>query len=299
MNAPGTVTPAAKDTFLSLDGHTTMDVRHASHPDAVKTFTTDQLRRHFLIESLFRPGQVTLTYSHVDRLVVGGAMPVATSLPLEALKPIGADRFLWRRELGLINLGGAGRVVVDGRTFELGTRDSLYVARGAEDVRFESARASDAAKFYLLSAPAHATHQTKRIAVADAKEISLGASETANRRTIHQVIHPDICKSCQLVMGFTVLEPGSVWNTMPTHLHDRRCEVYCYFDMAPEMRVFHFMGEPSETRHLIVANEQAVLSPTWSIHSGAGTGNYAFVWAMAGDNQDFDDMDMLAMSELR
>jgi len=299
MNAPTIPAAAAKGNFLSLDGQTTMEVRHVSHPDAVKTFTTDQLRRHFLIESLFVPGKVMLTYSHVDRLVVGGAMPVATSLPLEALKPIGADRFLRRRELGLINLGGAGRVIVDGRAFELGARDSLYVARGAHDVRFESASASEPAKFYLLSAPAHATHETQKIALADARRISLGARETANVRIIHQVIHPEICKSCQLVMGFTVLEAGSVWNTMPTHLHDRRCEVYCYFDLSPETRVFHFMGEPSETRHLVVANEQAVLSPSWSIHSGAGTGRYAFVWAMAGDNQDFDDMDMLAMSELR
>jgi 4-deoxy-L-threo-5-hexosulose-uronate ketol-isomerase len=299
MNAP-TATPAnAKGTYVSLDGRTSVDVRHTSHPNDARTYTTDQLRGHFLLEALFRPDRVMLTYSHVDRMVVGGAMPVATPLPLEALKPIGADKFLRRRELGVINLGGAGRVRVDGQAFDIDHLDALYVARGALDVSFESVAASAPAKFYLLSAPAHATHATRKIARAEAKKIPLGTRETANVRTIHQVIHPEIVTSCQLVMGYTVLEPGSIWNTMPTHLHDRRCEVYCYFNLGPDARVFHMMGEPAETRHIVVANEQAVMSPSWSIHSGAGTTNYSFVWAMAGDNQDFDDMDMLPMSALR
>jgi 4-deoxy-L-threo-5-hexosulose-uronate ketol-isomerase len=299
MNAPAAVAPAAKDRFLSLDGSTTVEVRHASHPEAVRSFGTDQLRRHFLIESLFRPGAVMLTYSHIDRIVVGGAMPGSAPLPLQALKPIGSDKFLRRRELGLLNVGGSGRVTVDGKSFDIAKLDALYVAMGADDVRFESVDSSRPAKFYLMSAPAHASHKTQKIAIAAAKTIPLGARETANVRTIYQVIHPDVCKSCQLVMGFTVLEPGSVWNTMPSHLHDRRCEIYFYFDLQPEMRVFHFMGEPAETRHLVVANEQAVLSPGWSLHSGVGTSNYTFVWAMAGDNQDFADMDALAMSDLR
>ena len=299
MNAPATITPAAKGTFLSLDGKTTMEVRHASHPEAVKSFDTDQLRRHFLIESLFRPDAVTLTYSHIDRFVVGGAMPVSAPLPLQALKPIGSDKFLRRRELGLLNDGGCGRVVVEGKSFAVAKLDALYVAMAAEDIRFESVDPARPAKFYLMSTPAHARHETRKIAIDEARKISLGARETANVRTIYQVIHPEVCKSCQLVMGFTVLEPGSVWNTMPSHLHDRRCEIYFYFDLQPETRVFHIMGEPAETRHLVVSNEQAILSPGWSLHSGVGTSNYTFVWAMAGDNQDFADMDALAMSDLR
>ncbi len=299
MNAPTTTAVDATGAFLSLDGRTSMDVRHASHPEAAKAFTTEDMRRHFLLDGLFRPDRVALTYSHVDRMVVGGAMPVASALPLEALKPIGAATFLQRRELGVINLGGAGRVVVDGHGFDLAPLDALYVARGADAVQFESVNAAAPAKFYLLSAPAHATHTTMKIARADAKKIPLGTRETANVRTIHQVIHPEIVTSCQLVMGYTVLEPGSIWNTMPTHLHDRRCEIYCYFNLGPDARVFHLMGEPAETRHIVVANEQAVISPSWSIHSGAGTTSYSFVWAMGGDNQDFDDMDMLPMSRLR
>ena len=215
------------------------------------------------------------------------------------MKPIGADRFLRRRELGLLNVGGAGRVTVDGKSFEITKLDALYVAMGAEEIRFESIDSSRPAKFYLISTPAHASHETRKIAIADAKKIPLGARDSATVRTIYQVIHPEVCESCQLVMGFTVLEPGSVWNTMPSHLHDRRCEIYFYFDLPEEARVFHFMGEPAETRHVVIASEQAVLSPGWSLHSGVGTSNYTFVWAMAGDHQDFADMDALAMSDLR
>jgi 4-deoxy-L-threo-5-hexosulose-uronate ketol-isomerase len=253
------------------------------------------LHRHFLVESLFRPDAVTLTYSHIDRVVVGGAMPVSAPLPLQALKPIGSDRFLRRRELGLLNVGGSGRVAVDGTSFEIAKLDALYVAMGAEDIRFESVDSSRPAKFYLISTPAHASHETRKIAIADAKKIQLGARDTANVRTIYQVIHPEVCESCQLVMGFTVLEPGSVWNAMPSRLRDRRCEIYFYFDLPEEARVFHFMGEPAETRHVVIANEQAVLLPGWSLHSGVGTSNYTFVWAMAGDKKVDVQQRMVAM----
>lgn len=287
------------ERHVSLDGRTSMEVRHASHADAVRQFDTQALRRHFLVDSIFRPDEVVLTYSHVERMVVGGAMPQGRALPLAALKPVGSPTFLARRELGVINVGGVGRVIVDNATHEIGKLDSLYVGRGAREVAFESARAGDPARFYLVSAPAHATHPTRKVGSAQAKRMPLGSRETANVRTIHQVIQPDVCPSCQLAMGFTVLEPGSVWNTMPAHRHDRRCEVYFYFDLPPDARVFHLMGTPDETRHIVVANEQAVLSPVWSMHSGVGTSAYTFVWAMAGDNQDYADMDAIAMSELR
>jgi 4-deoxy-L-threo-5-hexosulose-uronate ketol-isomerase len=299
MNAVPPLEAPAHATFISADGTTSIEVRHAIHPDAAKHFATDELRAHFLIDSLFRPDAVSLVYSHIDRIVVGGALPIAAPLALQSPKPIGSPTFLARRELGVINLGTSGRVVVDGESFELARCDSLYVGRGTRDVRFESIDARQPARFYLLSTPAHAAHPTRKLAASEAKMIRLGKPETANVRTIHQVIHPDVCASCQLVMGFTVLEPGSVWNTMPSHLHDRRCEVYLYFDVPADARVFHLMGEPTETRHIVVANEQAVLSPGWSIHSGAGTASYAFVWAMAGDNQDFGDMDAVGMGELR
>jgi 4-deoxy-L-threo-5-hexosulose-uronate ketol-isomerase len=299
MNAPAALPTAEKDTFLSLDGTTTIEVRYASHPEAVRAFDTAALRRHFLVESLFRPGNVTLTYSHIDRVVVGGAMPATTPLPLQSVKPIGSETFLRRRELGVLNVGGAGRVTADGQAFDLHKLDTLYIAMATREVVFESVDPTQPSRFYLVSTPAHARHATRKIALADATQIPLGTRETANVRTIHQTIYPDVCKSCQLVMGFTVLQPGSVWNTMPSHLHDRRCEVYFYFDLQPESRVFHFMGEPAQTRHIVVADEQAVLSPGWSLHSGVGTTRYTFAWAMAGDNQDFADMDTLTMSDLR
>jgi len=299
MNAPDPAAWTAHERHVSAQGRTSLEVRHAAHADAVREFDTTALRRHFLVETIFRPDEVSLTYSHIDRVVIGGAMPVQARLPLESLKPIGARTFLERRELGVINVGGPGRIVVDGAAHDLAKLESLYVGRGAADVLFETADATNPARFYLVSAPAHADHPTRRIAIADAKCIELGASESANVRTIHQVIQPDVCASCQLAMGFTVLEAGSVWNTMPAHRHDRRCEIYFYFDLAPDARVFHLMGSPDETRHVVVANEQAVLSPAWSMHSGVGTRAYAFVWAMAGDNQDYADMDAIAMSDLR
>lgn len=276
-----------------------IDVRQASHPEAAKGFDTAALRRHFLIESLFQPDEIALTYSHIDRLVVGGAMPLAKALELTAPKPIGTTSFMARRELGVVNIGGAGRVQADGAVHHLDTQEALYVAMGSGEVRFESVDAANPAKFYLISAPAHARHKTVKISQATANVRELGSPAQANERTIYQMIHPDVCASCQLVLGMTLLKPNNMWNTMPCHTHDRRSEAYLYFDMQADARVIHLMGEPQETRHLVVANEQAILSPGWSIHSGVGTSNYAFIWAMAGDNQDFDDMDMVPMEALR
>ncbi|HTN60813.1 MAG TPA: 5-dehydro-4-deoxy-D-glucuronate isomerase [Devosia sp.] len=276
-----------------------IEVRQASHPEAVKAFDTEALRRHFLIERLFEADTIALTYSHIDRLVVGGAMPVAGPLDLPAPKPIGTDSFMARRELGVVNIGGPGRVHADGAVHDLASRDALYVAMGAGLVRFESVDAANPAKFYLLSAPAHARHKTVKITPEMANKRELGSPALSNARTIYQMIHPDVCASCQLVLGVTLLKPNNMWNTMPAHTHDRRSEAYLYFELNPDARVFHFMGEPAETRHLVIENEQAILSPGWSIHSGVGTSNYAFIWAMAGDNQDFDDMDMLAMEAIR
>ncbi|MFE1600543.1 5-dehydro-4-deoxy-D-glucuronate isomerase [Methylobacterium sp. ID0610] len=277
----------------------TIEIRQVAHPEAVRGFDTETLRRHFLIERLFAPGEVLLTYSHIDRLVVGGATPGAEPLVLPTPKAVGTDAFLARRELGTINVGGPGRVHVGGQSHEVGPRDALYIGMGAGEVSFESRDPANPAKFYLISTPAHAAHPTVLIPQDRAKTMQIGEQATSNRRTIRQYIIPGVCTSCQLVMGLTQLEPGSTWNTMPCHTHDRRSEVYLYFDLDPNARVLHLMGEPQETRHLVVGSEQAVLSPGWSIHSGVGTSHYAFIWAMGGDNQDYTDMDMVAMSDLR
>jgi 4-deoxy-L-threo-5-hexosulose-uronate ketol-isomerase len=301
MTAAAAIALAAtrEDVHRSADGVTTLDVRHAADADAVRGYDTEALRRRFLVQSMFRRDAIALTYSHVDRMVIGGALPVAKALALEALKPIGSPRFLDRRELGVLNIGGPGYVEVDGERYPLGKLDSLYVGMGAAEVRFASEGAADPARFYLVSAPAHAPQRTRKVGSDGARRLELGAPATANARTIYQAIHPTVMTSCQLVMGFTVLEPGSVWNTMPPHRHDRRCEVYFYFDLAPEARVLHLMGEPRETRHIVVANEEAVISPIWSIHSGVGTARYAFAWAMAGDNVDYTDMDAVGIGDLR
>lgn len=276
------------------------DVRHVHHPEAVRFFDTDDLRANFLIEGLFHPGAVRLAYSHIERFVVGGATPTGAPLTLESDKAtIGSPNFLDRRELGVFNIGGPGTVTADGETFALGHRDALYVAMGTKDVVFASDDAANPARFYLLSTPAHARHTSKVVRVSEAKRMELGDQATANKRTIYQMIHPDVVTSCQLVMGMTQLAEGNIWNTMPCHVHDRRSEVYLYFDVAPDARVIHMMGEPSETRHLVVADGEAVLSPPWSIHSGVGTRAYTFIWGMGGDNIDYTDMDMVAMDTLR
>lgn len=276
-----------------------VDIRHAIDPEAARTFGTDRLRAEFLIERLFAADQLNLTYSHLDRLIVGGAMPVAGQLELGPVKQTGTPGFLDRRELTVVNIGGAGTVAIGGERHALGHRDMFYVGKGAGPVTFGSDDGANPAKFYLLSAPAHQVHPTRLIKIADAKRIDLGAQVTSNERSIYQFVHPDVMESCQLVVGMTVLAPGSVWNTMPCHVHDRRSEAYLYFGLNEDARVFHFMGEPGETRHLVVANQQAILSPGWSIHCGAGTSNYTFVWAMAGDNVDYKDVDMVAMGDLR
>lgn len=276
-----------------------VEVRQVSHPEAVRAYDTEGLRRHFLIESIFVADEIVLTYSHIDRLIIGGALPATQSLTLTAPTAVGQEFFLAQRELGVINIGGSGRVLLDGSVHELDNRDCLYIGRGIVDVVFESVDATRPAKFYLLSTPAHATYESMLIKPEQANQLKLGKQLTANKRTIFQYVHPDVCDSCQLVMGLTQLEPGNMWNTMPCHTHDRRSEAYLYFDLADDQRVFHMMGEPAETRHLVVANEQAILSPGWSIHSGVGTANYAFIWAMGGDNKSFTDMDHIPMSALR
>lgn len=276
-----------------------VDARHASHPEAVRAYDTDTLRRHFLVDTVFEGGEIRLTYSHYDRMVVGGAMPLGAALTLTAPKAIGQETFLAERELGALNIGGAGRVLIDGKAYDIAKYDCLYIGKGAVDIRFESADAGNPAKFYLVSTPAHQPHPTVLLTREQARHLTFGEAATANKRSIFQFIHPEVCQSCQLTMGLTMLEPGSIWNTMPSHIHDRRMETYLYFDLDADQRIFHFMGEPQETRHMLVANEQAIISPPWSIHSGAGTKNYSFIWAMAGDNKSFTDMDQIAIADLR
>lgn len=276
-----------------------LHVRYANHPEDAKHYDTNKQREHFLVEQIFVPGDIELTYSHQDRVVFGGVMPLSVDLKLEAGKELGTAYFLERRELGCINIGGTGMVKIDGTEYNLEKGDGIYIGMGVKDVQFSSRDAAVPAKFYLVSSPAHQSYPTVKIAIAQANPRTLGSGETSNARTIYQYVHPAVCKSCQLVMGMTVLQKGSVWNTMPCHTHQRRMEVYLYFDMPPETRVFHLFGEPSETRHLVVANEQAVISPSWSIHSGVGTGSYTFIWGMAGENQNFDDMDFVKPEDLR
>ena len=273
--------------------------RYAIDPQAAAAMATDELRSHFHIGDLFQPGRISLTYTHYDRMIVGGAVPTDEALDLAAIKPTGTKNFLDRHELIAVNIGGRGTAEAGGEKHRLEPRDMIYVGMGTEAVRFSSADAASPAKFYLLSAPAHQTYPTKVIRIGDAKRLDLGSQKTSNERSIFQFIHAEGVKTCQLVVGMTQLAEGSVWNTMPCHVHDRRMEVYLYFDLPDTARVFHFLGEPDETRHIVMKSDEAVLSPPWSIHSGAGTSNYAFIWAMAGDNVDYTDVDPVPLETLR
>jgi 4-deoxy-L-threo-5-hexosulose-uronate ketol-isomerase len=278
-----------------------MEIRQPVHSEHAHTLDTAGLRRHFLIEKIFVPGQITLTYSQIDRIIVGGICPITGELAfaLELGKHTGTGFFLERRELGLINIGGDAAVTVDGARFEVRAEEALYVGMGARDVTFASVDSVKPARLYYNSAPAHHAYPHRRITLAEASPETLGEARTSNRRTIYKYIVPNVLPSCQLVMGMTKLDEGSLWNTMPCHTHDRRMEVYFYFKLGEDGVVFHMMGQPQETRHLVVANEQAVLSPSWSIHTGVGTKSYTFIWGMVGENQVFSDMDHVKSVDLR
>ncbi|WIV18724.1 5-dehydro-4-deoxy-D-glucuronate isomerase [Paenibacillus polygoni] len=276
-----------------------MQNRYASHPNEVKKFDTKRLREEFLIEDLFTKDELVTVYSHVDRYIVGSAVPVSEDIKLEVpLKDIGTDFFLARREVGIINIGGHGTVSADGVRYEVGAKECLYIGLGVKEVIFH-AGAEEAPQFYFVSTPAHHAYPTVKATQEDATPSHLGSIESSNERTIYKYIHEGGIKSCQLVLGITELAPGNMWNTMPAHTHNRRSEVYLYFNLPEQGAVFHMMGEPDETRHLVVRQGQAIISPSWSIHSGVGTSNYTFCWAMAGENQTFDDMDGVAMTELK
>ncbi|MBG5950605.1 MULTISPECIES: 5-dehydro-4-deoxy-D-glucuronate isomerase [Proteus] len=278
-----------------------MQTRQSIHSDHAKQLDTEGLRREFLIEEVFSPNKLTMTYSHIDRIVFGGIMPVDSTLTFsnELGKSFGVTYFLERRELGLINIGGAGMITVDGTNYEVGKAEALYVGKGAREVSFKSVDPAHPAKFYYNSAPAHTTYPTRKITQDQASPETLGDASTSNRRTIYKYLVPNVLPTCQLVMGMTQLEEGSLWNTMPCHTHERRMEVYFYFNMKEDAAVFHMMGKPDETRHLLVHNEQAIISPSWSIHAGVGTQAYTFIWGMVGENQVFSDMDHVAVRDLR
>ena len=272
----------------------TVETRHAIHPEQAKGMDTEALRRHFLAEDMFADGEIRLVYTHYDRFVMGGAVPGAGSLTLDVVEETRTPNFLDRRELGIVNVGETGGVAAAGEEWTLNRGDVLYLGMGAGAVTF-----TGAGRFYIVSAPAHRTFPNRLVTLAESKEVKLGAVETSNKRTINQFIHPLVMESCQLILGYTTLEDGSVWTTMPAHVHDRRMEAYLYFGMDESSRVLHLMGEPQETRHLFVGNEEGAISPPWSIHAGAGIGSYTFIWAMAGDNVDYTDMDMIQPEELR
>jgi 4-deoxy-L-threo-5-hexosulose-uronate ketol-isomerase len=276
-----------------------MEVRQAANAKDVKHYTTERLREEFHISGLFTKDDVRMVYSHIDRIITAGFMPVAQTLKLEAGKELAADYFLQRREMGCINIGGKGVITVDGTEYEMNERDGIYVGMGNREISFKSTNVENPAKFYVVSCPAHTAYPIVKIDITKAKKVPCGSMEQCNKRVINQYIHPEVIKSCQLAMGLTELAEGSNWNTMPCHTHDRRMEVYLYLDMGHNDAVFHMMGEPKETRHIVMHNEEAVISPSWSIHSGVGTKNYSFIWAMCGENQEFTDMDHIETKELR
>ncbi|MFH6767517.1 5-dehydro-4-deoxy-D-glucuronate isomerase [Gaetbulibacter aquiaggeris] len=273
--------------------------RYASSPDAVKQYDTTQLRKEFLIENLFESDTLNLVYSHYDRFITGGVIPTSKAIELETIDPLKAAYFLERRELGIINIGDTGIITVDGTEYILNHREALYIGKGNKNVLFSSKSSKTPAKFYLNSTPAHKAYPIKKIGINDVEVIELGAAETANARTLRKYIVNSVVDVCQLQMGMTTLKSGSSWNTMPAHVHDRRMEVYFYFEIPEGQSVSHFMGQPQETRHIWMQNNQAVISPPWSIHCGSGTSNYSFIWGMAGENLDYGDMDVCKINELR
>ena len=280
-----------------------MDIRYSTNPEDFKRYTTEELRKEFLIQNLYEKDKVNVVYSHVDRMVVFGIMPVSKKLSIDegidVWHTFGTHFILERREIGIFNLGGNGSIIVDGKKYDLNFEDCLYITKGAKEVYFESKESNKPARFYGVSAPAHTSYETKLLTIADANKRPCGDSKTSNKRVINQFIHPDVLKTCQLSMGLTQLEEGSVWNTMPAHTHERRMEVYTYFNIPENNVVFHMMGQGNETRHIVVNNFDAVISPSWSIHSGCGTSNYTFIWAMGGENMEFDDMDTINIPDMK
>ena len=280
-----------------------MDIRYSANPVDFKHYTTEEVRDEFLVSGLYQPDLVVPVYSHVDRMVVFGVMPVSETVPIskgiDVMKSFGTSHFLERREAGVFNLGGPGVCKVDGTAYPMRPKDCVYITKGAKEVTFESENGSNPARFYGVSAPAHRTCKTMLLTQADAVKIPMGSIETSNKRVINQFIHPDVLETCQLVMGMTILESGSVWNSMPAHTHERRMEIYSYFDIPEGNSVFHLMGEPQQTRHITMQNYEAVISPSWSIHAGCGTASYTFIWAMGGENQTFSDMGGIAIPDLR
>jgi 4-deoxy-L-threo-5-hexosulose-uronate ketol-isomerase len=276
-----------------------MKQRYHNSQKEVKGMNTSELREQFLVDKLMVKGEIKFTYSHYDRVIVGGAVPLVGKLSLENFPMLRAEYFLERREMGVINVGGNGKIEVDGKTYDVNKKDCLYIGKGSKNIIFSSDKAGEPALFYILSTPAHKEYDTKLMKESDATPVTMGAAETSNYRTIYKYIFADGLQSCQLVMGLTILNTGSVWNTMPAHVHDRRMEAYFYFDLADDQTIFHFMGEPQETRHITIHNNEAVISPPWSIHSGCGTSNYSFIWGMGGENQDYGDMDLVKITDLK
>ncbi len=276
-----------------------MEIRFQCSPNETRQMTTEQLRKNFLIEGLMQPGKIQLTYSHYDRMIVGGVVPTDKALSLSKEEELKADYFLERREMGIINVGGKGTVTADGTAYEIDKLECVYLGKGTKDVTFSSTSDKEPAHFYILSVPAHQAYPNKKMTKAEASPVNLGDISTSNKRTIYKYIHNDGIQSCQLVMGLTTLDTGSVWNSVPPHTHTRRMEAYFYFDLDAAQRVMHFMGEPQETRHLVMANNEAVLSAPWSMHFGVGTANYGFIWGMAGENKEFTDMDQVPVAAIK
>ncbi|MFA5719877.1 MAG: 5-dehydro-4-deoxy-D-glucuronate isomerase [Acholeplasmataceae bacterium] len=275
-----------------------LDMRYSHHPNDAKYYDTEELREHFVIEEVFVKDEIALTYSHYDRIIAGGAFPVTKELKLDGAKELASEYFLENREMGVISVGGDGEIVLDGKAYRMNFQDGIYIPKGVKEVIFRSKDPKAPAKFYINSAPAHKEYPIVHIPLEKARKVHLGNDDNLNKRTINQYLHPDVLDTCQLAMGLTILAPRNVWNTMPCHTHDRRMEVYFYFSLEPEDLVVHLMGEPQETRHLMIRNEQALISPSWSIHSGVGTRNYMFIWGMCGENKTFSDMDHVDMKDL-